>query len=83
MSLHGDVLDQPYFLQDEDGSIGILIALDVCEVAVVLKQCKQFAKSKKMIAAVDDLVHLFEFAPVSILKNGTVKWKSGEFVVGD
>lgn len=66
-------------MKDEESNNYIAVITDIQMFVDLLVEADQQKRIAKIREKLDDAISWIEFAPVTIGKNGMVKWKGGEF----
>ncbi len=77
-----DHTNKKWFYTDVAGHQAVLLVTDIDTFSDVLVAFKEEATSDQLRDQIDDIMGMVEFAPVTIKKNGRVKWQSGDFAHG-
>lgn len=68
-------------LDDEKDENFIAVVKDIDCFCEILNEATELRRVGKIHDKLNELLNYVEFAPVTIQKNGMVKWLGGEFVV--
>jgi hypothetical protein len=79
-ALRPEHTNKKWFYTDVAGHQAVLLVTDIDAFSDALIVCKEEATSDQLRDQIEDIMGLVEFSPVTIKKNGTVKWQSGSFV---
>lgn len=75
--------NEPWLVEDETGEHAIAVVKDIYAFERIFREIKTGKRIKDCQESAMALLGQVEFAPVFVQKNGTIKWKSGQFVTSD
>jgi hypothetical protein len=78
-ALRPDRTNKRWLYTDVAGDQAVLLVTDIDTFSDVLVAFKEEATSDQLRDQIEDIMGMLEFAPVTIKKNGTIKWQSGNF----
>jgi hypothetical protein len=74
-----DLGTENWIFTADNGQRALAIVKDIDAIVYALRECLAQAESEQLRDDLEDVLDLIEFAPVTVKKNGTVKWQSGDF----
>lgn len=77
-----DLGTENWIFTADNGQRALAIVKDIDAIVYALRECLAQAESEQLREDLEDVLDLIEFAPVTVSKSGTVKWKSGTFAQG-
>jgi hypothetical protein len=67
---------------DVNGEQALAVVTDLYEFSTALVSCIRQAKSRQLRQNLEAILDSVEFAPVTVQRNGMVKWQNGVFAKG-